>query len=161
MTTKLPKQSECLKLFGNPNARGWLAKNTSHVAVPWAMHMGDIPIKSIVINKVAADSLTRVLAAIWATCEKSQSKIHFAGCDCFSGSFAVRPIRGGHTPSMHSYALAVDINAPANPLGADEGHTMFKHDSVVTEAFKVEGWVWGGDWNGRRDAMHFQFAAVG
>ena len=28
-----------------------------------------------------------------------------------------RPIRGGKTLSMHSYALAVDINAPANPLG--------------------------------------------
>ncbi len=59
---KLPKQSECLKLFGNPSAAGWQAKQCVSVPVPWAMSMGAIPIKRIVINKVAADSLARVLA---------------------------------------------------------------------------------------------------
>lgn len=157
----LPLQSDCLRLFGNPSSPGWLAKNTTRVPVPWKMTMGDIPIKSIVINKIAAESLASVLNAIWQRCGQSQSKIHFAGCDCFSGSFAVRPIRGGHTPSMHSYALAIDINAPANPLGADEAHTFFKHDSIVVEEFEKAGWQWGGRWTGRRDSMHFQYAIVG
>lgn len=157
----LPLQSDCLRLFGNPNSPGWLAKNTTRVPVPWRMTMGDIPIRSIVINKIAAASLATVLNAIWQRCGQSQSGIHFVGCDCFSGSFAVRPIRGGHTPSMHSYALAVDINAPANPLGADAAHTFFQPDSLVVQEFKQAGWVWGGDWSGRRDAMHFQWARVG
>ena len=160
MAAKLPKQSECLKLFGNPKGSTWQARNTVRVPVPWAMSMGDIPIKNIQINKIAADSLARVLQKIWDRCDHTQSKIHAAGCDCFSGSFNIRPIRGSHVPSMHSYALAIDINAPANPLGADEAHTMFKHDSLVVRAFKEEGWVWGGDWHGRRDAMHMQFAEV-
>lgn len=159
--SKLPKQSECLKLFGNPSAPGWGAKNIVRVPVPWVMSMGNIPIKSIQINKIAADSLSSVLTKIWDRCEHTQSKIHTAGCDCFSGSFAVRMIRGGSHPSMHSYALAIDIDAPHNPLAAPASKTNFKSDSLVVKAFKEEGWVWGGDWTGRRDAMHFQYAIVG
>lgn len=156
----MPKQSECLRLFGNPSSNGWQSKNTVRVPVPWRMSMGDIPIKSIQINKVAADSLARVIAKIWSRCGQTQSAIHAAGCDCFSGSFAVRPIRGSTVPSMHSYALAVDFNAPANPLGAPESKTQFKPSSVMVKAFKEEGWIWGGDWKGRRDAMHVQWATV-
>lgn len=157
----LPKQSACLSLFGNPNSSAWVAKNTTRVAVPWDMRMGDIPIRSIMINKIAAPSLATVLQSIWQRCGKSQSAIHLAGCDCFSGSYAVRPIRGGHTPSMHSYALAIDINAPANPLGAGPDRAMFHQDSIVVQEFKRAGWVWGGDWHGRPDPMHFQYAEVG
>lgn len=157
---RMPKQSECLRLFGNPSSNGWQSKNTVRVPVPWRMSMGDIPIKSIQINKVAADSLARVIAKIWSRCGQTQSAIHAAGCDCFSGSFAVRPIRGSTVPSMHSYALAVDFNAPANPLGAPESKTQFKPSSVMVKAFKEEGWIWGGDWKGRRDAMHVQWATV-
>ena len=104
-----PKQSGCLARFGNPSAQGWGAKNVTRVPVPWAMRMGDIPIDSIKINKIAAGSLTRVLAAIWETCGHSQTSISNAHCDCFSGDWAIRPIRGGHTPSMHSFALAQGV----------------------------------------------------
>ncbi len=158
---KLPKQSECLKLFGNPSAAGWQAKQCVSVPVPWAMSMGAIPIKRIVINKIAADSLAKVLTKIWDRCDHTQSKIHSAGCDCFSGSFAVRPIRGGSAPSMHSFALAIDIDAPNNPLAAPASKTKLKADGIVVRAFKEEGWIWGGDWTGRRDAMHVQYAVVG
>lgn len=158
---KLPKQSECLSLFGNPNSANWVKTNTEHVPVPWAMHMDAIPIKSIVINRIASDSLARVLTKIWDRCDHTQSKIHAAGCDCFSGSYAVRPIRGGKAMSMHSFALAIDIDAPHNPLAAPATKTNFKANSLVVQAFKEEGWIWGGDWRTRRDAMHFQFAIVG
>ena len=158
---KLPLQYDCAKLFGNPSSKGWQSKNTVRVPVPWAMSMGTIPIRSIEINKVAADSLAKVLTNIWNRCGKTQSAIHAAGCDCFSGSFAVRLIRGGATPSMHSYALAIDIGAPHHPRGAPASHTNFKSSSLVVQAFKEQDWIWGGDWRGRRDAMHFQYAVVG
>lgn len=159
----LPLQSDCLKLFGNPNSPGWLAKNTTRVPVPWNMSMGPTPIRFITINNIAADSLAAVIKKIWDRCDHAQGAIHHAGCDCFSGSYypGGRLIRGGKILSMHSYALAVDINAPLNPLGASADRTLFKSDSLVVQAFKEEGWVWGGDWKGRRDAMHFQFARVG
>lgn len=159
----IPLQSQCASLFGDPTAKGWEAKNVVRVPVPWNMSMGPTPIRVIPINKVAADSLAAVIKKIWDRCDHAQGAIHHAGCDCFSGSYypGGRPIRGGKTLSMHSYALAVDINAPLNPLGAPVDRTLFKPDSLVVGAFKEEGWVWGGDWKGRRDAMHFQYAKVG
>ena len=156
-----PRQSECLARFGNPSMPGWGAKNVVRVPVPWAMRMGDIPIASIKINRIAADSLTRVLAAIWQACGHSQAHVAGGHCDCFSGDWAIRPIRGGHMPSMHSFALALDFDAAHNALGAPDGKTFFHAGSIIVKAFKAGGWTWGGDWTGRRDAMHFQAAAVG
>lgn len=156
-----PKQSDCLRLFGNPSVQGWGAKNVVRVPVPWKMSMGNIPIAAIKINKIAADSLTRVLAAIWNACDHSQAKVDAGHCNCFSGDWAIRPIRGMSIPSMHSYALAIDFDAPHNQLGASEGQTFFKPDSLIVKAFQAENWRWLGDAKGRRDAMHFQAAVVG
>ena len=156
-----PKQSECAKRFGNPFEPGWAAKNIVRVTPPFPMAMGDIPIPSIQINKIAADSLSRVLTRIWDLCDHDIGKVKAGHCDCFSGSFALRNMRGLGQVSMHAYALAIDLDAPHNPLGAAPGRTFYTPDSVVVKAFKAEGWIWGGDWSGRRDAMHFQAAIVG
>jgi hypothetical protein len=158
---KWPKQSQCLRLFGNPSTPGWASEHLVPMATPFQMHMDDIPIHSIKVNKVAAASLSRVLTSIWNACGHVEANVGKCGCDVYSGCWAVRPIRGGHTPSMHSYGLAIDINAPANGLAQPEKRTLFKPDSLVVKAFKAENWVWGGDWKGRRDAMHFQAAVVG
>jgi hypothetical protein len=157
---KWPKQSECMKLFGNPSWPGWAAEHLVPVATPFEMHMDEIPIHSIKVNRIAASSLSRVLVAIWNNCGHSQLNVDKCGCGVYSGCWAVRPIRGGRTPSMHSFGLAIDINAPANGLAQPVTRTLFKPDSLVVKAFKDEGWVWGGDWRGRRDAMHFQAAVV-
>jgi hypothetical protein len=157
---KWPKQSECMKLFGNPSRPGWAAEHLVPVATPFEMHMDDIPIHSIQVNKIAAASLSRVLVAIWNNCGHSQINVDKCGCGVYSGCWAVRSIRGGRTPSMHSFGLAIDINAPANGLAQPVTRTLFKPDSLVVHAFKNEGWIWGGDWRGRRDAMHFQAAVV-
>lgn len=68
--------------------------------------------------------------------------------------FACRPIRGTQTASNHSWGLAVDINAPTNPMGS----------RLVTD---MPGWMpdlwnaymfrWGGDYRTRPDAMHYEF----
>lgn len=159
--TNWPRQSECLRLFGNPHDPGWEAKHIVRVPVPWIMHMGEIRISGIKVNKIAADSLARVLQKIWDRCDHSQAKVAAGHCDCFSGDWAVRPIRGKATPSMHAYGLAIDFDAPHNPLGAKEPRSFFKPDSLLVRCFKEEGWIWGGDWTGRRDAMHVQAAIVG
>jgi hypothetical protein len=157
--TDLPLQSKCLSLFGNPSDRNWAAKNIVYVVPPFKMNMGGIPISRIKINKVAAPSLKAVLDDIWLACDKSQTKIVRVHADRFSGDWVVRPMRGGSAPSMHSFALALDLDAGNNGLGALE--TFFMPGSLVVEAFESRGWVWGGRWKGRRDAMHFQYAKVG
>lgn len=157
--TDLPLQSQCLKLFGNPTEKGWAAKNIAYVTPPFAMSMGNIPISKIKINKVAEASLKAVLNDIWIACDKSQAKVAKAHADRFSGDWVVRPMRGGTAPSMHSFALAIDLDAANNPLGAI--NTFFMPGSLVPTVFKDHGWVWGGDWRTRRDGMHYQYAKVG
>lgn len=156
-----PYQSECLETFGNPTEPAWAAQWLVPIATPFPMHMDDIPIRSIKVNKIAAASLSRVLTNIWNACGHNVSTVNKCGCGVYSGCWAVRPIRGGRTPSMHSFGLAIDINAPANGLAQPASRTLFKPDSLVVKAFKQENWVWGGDWRGRRDAMHMQAAIVG
>jgi len=77
---------------------------------------------------------------------------HIGLLHTFDGSFVVRTIRGASNPSLHSWGLAMDFNAATNRLGATP--TM---PAEVVAAFKAHGFVWGGDFNHRKDGMHFQF----
>jgi hypothetical protein len=157
---KWPHQRDCLRMFGNPFTPGWANTHLVHVTPPYAVVMGNIHIGSIPINKIAADSLTRVLARIADACGHDSAQIAAGHCNCFSGSFALRNMRGLNTISMHAFGLAIDWDAGHNPLGAREESTFFKPNSLLVQAFKSEGWTWGGDWRGRRDAMHVQAAIV-
>ena len=65
-------------------------------------------------------------------------------------SYSNRDIRGGDSKSMHSFGIAVDINALANVLGT-EGDMP----EAVVEQWEQEGGEWGGDWL-RPDPMHFE-----
>lgn len=80
-------------------------------------------------------------------------------------SYILRPIRGYEDEyertgdmrylSNHSWGLAIDVNATKNPMNR----------RLVTDL--PVGWVranvaryglqWGGDYSGRKDAMHFEF----
>jgi hypothetical protein len=155
------RESECLGLFGNPMTPSWGAEHLVHVTPPYAIQMGGVHVASIAINKIAADSLTRVLAKIAEGCHHNPAEIAAGHCDCFSGSYAARTKRGSSSISMHAYGLAIDWDAPHNPLGAPAGKTFFTPDSLLVRAFQEEGWEWGGNWHSRRDAMHVQAAYTG
>jgi D-alanyl-D-alanine carboxypeptidase len=68
--------------------------------------------------------------------------------------FANRPIRGTRTPSNHSWGLAVDINSLANPMGS-----RFVTDlpPAVVAMWEGCGLYWGGRYQKRPDAMHFEY----
>jgi RHS repeat-associated protein len=70
--------------------------------------------------------------------------------DTFNGTFNVRgTVRG--SISAHSWGIAIDVNAAANPLG--HVPTMAP---VVVRSFTDAGFTWGGTWSGRSvDGMHF------
>lgn len=69
--------------------------------------------------------------------------------------FSCRAIRGfPDVPSNHSWGLAVDVNAPENPMG-----NPLRTDIpvAVRELWKAHMFRWGGDYKGRKDSMHFEF----
>lgn len=68
---------------------------------------------------------------------------------------ACRAIRGSSSPSNHSWGLAVDLNAPENPMGPRNGKIR-QHPKVIA-LWKSYGFGWGGDYSGRADDMHLEF----
>lgn len=68
--------------------------------------------------------------------------------------FANRAIRGSDRPSNHSWGLAVDLNAPANPMSAQLITDM---PPSMVELWKARQFRWGGEYSGRKDAMHYEF----
>lgn len=163
MQNPWPLESKALEFYGDPRgARGsyspaWAAENLAHVAAPWQLHMGKIPIPHITIHKKCAESLTRILAVTWDKIGRSQELADKLGYSQFSGSFNYRCIRGESVMSMHSFAAAIDWDAPDNPMSLNHeiAHKLTDASPLIV-AFKDEGWRWGGDYNGRVDFMHVE-----
>lgn len=159
---KWPLQSECFGLFGNPSLPKFERNHLVRIKIPYKMHMGDIPITRITMNKICAESTLRILEKIQTYYNNDYDAMENAGVTDFGGAWNVRTMRGGSNLSMHAYGLAIDLNADLNPLGKKPGWKKgsFTEDHPVVIMFREEGWVWGGPWS-RPDGMHFQAAIVG
>lgn len=157
--TTWPLQRDCANFYGDPrDANGkasaaWESKNLVLIKCPWTLRYDGKPVSGIRIHKKCAESLTRVLNAIWERCGRSQEEIDRIGMSVYGGSYNFRVMRGGSSLSMHSYGCAVDFDPPRNGLG-NKNPAM---DRRVIEEFEREGWEWGGHWS-RPDGMHFQAA---
>jgi hypothetical protein len=72
----------------------------------------------------------------------------------WDGCFNIRMKRGLSSLSLHSWAIAIDINAAWNGLG--KVSTMSKE---LVACFVDAGFEWGGTWT-RLDGMHFQLKTI-
>jgi hypothetical protein len=72
----------------------------------------------------------------------------------WDGCFIIRQKRGLSSMSLHSWALAVDINQEENQLNMTP-----KLSSQFVKCFTDAGCEWGGNWT-RKDGMHFQIGAL-
>lgn len=74
------------------------------------------------------------------------------------GSYNVRKIDNSTSWSNHSFGAAIDINENTNPY-----QSPLKTDMYVPAAramAKKWGLRWGGDYSGKKDPMHFEFAGA-
>lgn len=81
----------------------------------------------------------------------------------FDGLFNIRYIRGSKTKlSIHSWGLAIDLNAAHNPLGLTREQCIAKGLNPFTKLFdeiwKDAGWNCGAYFT-RADGMHFEYTA--
>ena len=72
----------------------------------------------------------------------------------YHGCFNIRLKRGGSTYSLHSWAIAIDLNAFENRMGSEP-----KLTTGFVNCFKDAGFDWGGDWK-IQDGMHFQLSKI-
>lgn len=70
----------------------------------------------------------------------------------FDGCFNIRNIAGSNQRSLHSWGLAIDINAADNARG-----TKGLMSDKVIAVFETFGFFWGGHFYRIPDPMHFQF----
>lgn len=154
-----PLQRDCVSFYGDPYSSGWYAANVVHVNCPWPIFIGGQRVPYISIHKRCSDSLSRVLNNVWDALDHSIDKIKGLRYDRYDGSYNLRPKRGGTSPSMHSFACAIDWDAADNQFHSIRH--IFTDQSVLVVKFKEEGWIWGGDWSpGSVDAMHVQAARI-
>jgi hypothetical protein len=69
----------------------------------------------------------------------------------FDGCYVERKVRGSNKISLHSWAMAIDLNAHIEQLGQATTHFSQAFIAIMIAA----GLFWGGNYKGRKDPMHF------
>lgn len=158
--TTFPKDNMAAKIafYGDPRgANGlvnpkWYAANITHVTPPYQMTYARTPIHGIAFHKKCAPALLAALTTIWEHCGKDQKQVEQFHLQEFGGSFNYRLIRGRAELSNHAFGIAIDIEPTGNELGRVHGEMQ----PFAITAFKDQGFKWGGDYQGRKDWMHFE-----
>lgn len=120
----------------------------STVSANWINTASGKPIRAIYLNKDMKDALDQALKNVFTRGLVGQ-------LNTFDGCFMVRSVRGEPDSwSIHSYGLAIDINAATNKLGQDP--TM---SPELVKCFTDCGFTWGGTFS-RKDGMHLQYAGA-
>ncbi len=75
-----------------------------------------------------------------------------------AGSFNWRVIAGTNRLSMHSFAIAVDINTNYSNYWKWEKNLVYKNQipMEIVKIFEKHGFIWGGKWY-HYDTMHFEY----
>jgi hypothetical protein len=102
---------------------------------------------TIYCNKDVANALQDAFLNIIGRCLQEELKT-------WDGCFNIRKKRGLNSWSLHSWAIAVDINAAWNGLGKEPQMTP-----ELVKCFTDAGFDWGGKWK-RKDGMHFQLKNI-
>jgi hypothetical protein len=134
---------EALKKYGPPTA-----SNPCMVLwdVPAELEIGVIP-KRIYCNKDMVKPLEQAFKNLI-------QRNHVAELKTWDGCFNIRKKRGLTSMSLHSWGLAVDVNAFENGLGMKP-----KLSEGFVKCFTDAGFNWGGTWK-RLDGMHMELAKI-
>ena len=138
-----------IKFFGKPGT------NLVPVTPPFQMYYDGHPIKTITVNKMIATATLLALTEILDKCGHDQAKVDAIGASAYGGCYNYRPIRGSSNLSNHAFGAAIDIDPEHYPLGAKTAY----QPKIIVDAFKRQGALYGGDYKGRRDPMHWEFVS--
>lgn len=137
--------NDCLKKYGNPT----LEKHMTIFQPIDSLVKGSngvIP-KKIYCNIDLIHPLQQVLSNLASEGLLTELKT-------WNGCFNIRKTTGGSSFSLHSWGVAIDINAATNAY--NKKPTLSKE---FVACFKRAGFDWGGDWK-VPDGMHFQLSKI-
>ena len=134
--------AQCLKKYGDPNKQS----NMILWDVPTELEIGVIP-KRLYCNRDLMQPLSRAFKALIDT-------EHVKELKTWDGCFNIRKKRGLASMSLHSWGIAIDVNAFENGLNQTP-----KFSPGFVKCFTDNGFDWGGTWK-RKDGMHFQLSNI-
>jgi hypothetical protein len=134
--------AQCLKKYGDPE----LQKNMIVWDIPSNLEIGFIP-KKLYCNKDMIAPLSAAFKNLIDTGEVNELKT-------WDGCFNIRKKRGLSSMSLHSWGIAIDVNAFENGLNQTP-----KLSPAFVKCFTDAGFEWGGRWQ-RKDGMHFQLSTI-
>lgn len=134
--------AQALKKYGDPT----LQKAMTLWDVPTHLEIGVIP-KRIYCNRDLVKPLEQALSNLINRNVVNELKT-------WDGCFNIRKKRGLSSMSLHSWGIAIDVNAAWNGLGKTP--TLSRE---FVKCFTDAGFDWGGVWR-RPDGMHFQLASI-
>ena len=150
--------TQCLKKYGDPNLLETQNKWFELWQVPQDIQitfshvrfsaLGTIGFpKKIFINKDFKPVLEKALRNLMSRGLTQELKT-------WDGVFIIRTKRALTSLSLHSWAIAVDVNAFENQL-----NKVPKLSPAFVKCFTDAGMDWGGTWT-RKDGMHFQLSKI-
>lgn len=135
--------SQALKKYGPPS------ESNSHMIlwdVPGFLEIGVIP-KRIYCNRDLVMPLSKAFQELIRTGHVNELKT-------WDGCFNIRKKRGLSSMSLHSWGIAIDVNAFENGLNQTP-----KLSPGFVKCFTDNGFNWGGNWT-RKDGMHFELKSI-
>lgn len=158
-----PSQSRCFDVYGNHQIPGWDEQNLVHcdfsefrdkLSHIYYATQGDA---IFVHGNWFGFICHRLVASKFQLAFKNIVNRGLADkVKTFGGCLNKRQMRGGIDWSMHSWAIAIDLNAQWNKFKQKN----FEMGEDVAKCFEDVGFVWGGRWADSPDAMHFQYATI-
>lgn len=133
---------QCFDKWGDPYTTEDEGKYMTLWDIPASLEVGVIP-KRLYCNKALIEPLSKALKNLIDTGYVSELKT-------WDGCFNIRKKRGLGSMSLHSWGIAIDVNAAWNGLGKEP---VLSPEFV--KCFTDAGFEWGGNWS-RKDGMHFQ-----
>jgi hypothetical protein len=135
--------AQALKKYGDPTKESGMTLWD----VPKELEIGVLP-KRLYCNKDMILPLTKAFKNLISTgCVKELKT--------WDGCFNIRKKRGLASMSLHSWGIAIDVNAAWNGLNKEP-----QLSKEFVNCFTTAGFDWGGTWTGRVDGMHFQLSKI-
>jgi len=138
--------AQCLKKWGDPAVTANELKYMTVWDIPPHLEIGAIP-KKLYCNKIMIAPLIQAFSNLIDRGFVKELKT-------WDGCFNVRKKRGLTSMSLHSWGIAIDVNAAWNGLNKEP-----QLSAGFVKCFTDAGFDWGGTWT-RKDGMHFQLANI-
>jgi len=127
----------------------WEQDMIRRVSLPRSLPLSGDPlvdITRVTCHKLLTDTLRETLREVDAAGK-------WGALHSYGGGFVFRQKRTVAQLSLHSWGIAWDFDSEHNQQGTDG--TM---DAAIVQVFGNHGFVWGGNFQGTKDPMHFQYA---